>query len=663
MFKFYLDNTQVTDPINWDKFEESIVRDDTLKCVLPKYEIKLTFGFDAYDYIIAQLKENGYCKLINIRVEQKCGSTYKIILNGYIFISDCIFRRSRSLVECEIIDDNYGARIYNNKAIKTYLNTSTSKNGLPIYTTPYYDIDVFAPTTAGYLADKRRVIFWYDALKFLVEFMTDGLVGFESDYLNYSILQNVKNDDANKVAICTGEELRQHAHTTNVFTSFEDLYKEINKKFPIMLTVIKGTDGRPTIKIENEDYFYNSDTSITLDNLSDVSESFYSEKLYANILFGSQTKEYDGTLYNYPNTRFFNFGEEEYYFTSECNTSTSLDLKSDFICDSNIIEGIVYTDTSNDGFDEDIFLIECSELYPTLLAKAYVSPITGSSPWFYNGNLRNNKIAERYSLSSSIALYLNNGGDGFMATKTISQTPIPSSTSSQPMSVATPYYTPVISFQDDSTAPNFDTNGNYNNTNWRYTSPANGVYGFENTMIFKLNTFSSHPTKVYMRYDVYDNLNVLQYSYYSTPITQFPTGVTGGGSTPTLTITSGAVFYVPQNYYVTAKMAFQPTADLSVLGQYVVYLSILANSTFKTTTIDNGGGIYEYKDPADYFVSKVEFDYPMSNEDYELVKADLSKGLYISNSWGGYKAWIKNTKRTLATGETKFELISNLNNQ
>ena len=163
-------------------------------------------------------------------------------------------------------------------------------------------------------------------------------------------------------------------------------------------------------------------------------------------------------------------------------------------------------------------------------SKPMLGPITGSSPWFYNGNLRNNKIAERYSLSSSIALYLNNGGDGFMATKNNFSNSIPSSTSSQPMSVATPYYTPVISFQDD----NFSLIlilmviiiiriGDIQVLQMEYMD-------FENTMIFKLNTFSSHPTKVYMRYDVYDNLNVLQYSYYSAPITQFPTGVTGGGS-------------------------------------------------------------------------------------------------------------------------------------
>ena len=31
MFKFYFDGNEVSDPLNWEEFEENIVRDDIIK--------------------------------------------------------------------------------------------------------------------------------------------------------------------------------------------------------------------------------------------------------------------------------------------------------------------------------------------------------------------------------------------------------------------------------------------------------------------------------------------------------------------------------------------------------------------------------------------------------------------------------------------------------
>ena len=82
----------------------------------------------------------------------------------------------------------------------------------------------------------------------------------------------------------------------------------------------------PQQKIENEDYFYNSDTSITLNNLSDVSESFYSKKLYANILFWKSNKR---MMERYIIILIHDFLilARKNITLQECNTSTSLDLK------------------------------------------------------------------------------------------------------------------------------------------------------------------------------------------------------------------------------------------------------------------------------------------------------------------------------------------------
>lgn len=658
MFKFYLDDNLVSDPINWNDFEENIVRDDVIKGLLPRYDIKLNFNAGGYDYIYGKYTQAGYCQLIELRIDISCDDVnYTNYFNGYIFVSDCIFSLNRCIVECSVIDDNYGARIYNNKSIKTYLDTGKSKNGVTITNATQQSMQFFSPWNVSYFAQIRKPIMLYDAFRFLVDFMTDGLVAFESDYLDYNTLVNVKNDQANKVSIVTGEELRLFQHDTTPFISFDDLFKEVNKKFPIMFTIYKNAyTGGAVIKIENEDYFYSTNNSITIANIPDIKQSFSNEKLYANIKFDAPYKDYDGVLYHFPQTRFFSFLKEEYYFATECNTDNTLDLTADWISDSNIIEGVVDTDTGNDGYDEDIFLIEGMPLTPTTLARADFSPISGGQPWYYNQHLQNNFIAERHSLANNIALYLNNAGDGFMATKTVDAYLVPVG-SPVTISTSVPYESGALAFQDDSVLPNFDTNGNYNNTVYKYTSPANGVYTFETSVIYEIASIAATEFTVYLRYDVYDSGNVLQYTYYSNIEQTLP-----ASANVVNTLTSIDGFFIPATYYVNVKLGVKPEEDLTIFN-ILALLTAKTGSYFKTTSIENGGGVYQENEPADYFISKYNFDYPLDKTSYDTIKTDLSQSIVINYSPTTNKTcWIRKIDRKLATGETKFELISSINN-
>jgi len=89
MFKFYLNNIQVKDALNWFDFTETIERDEDIKGLLPKYEVKLNFGEDGYKYLSDLKSQNGFCQLVELKVDYKCSVGYETILNGYIFISDC----------------------------------------------------------------------------------------------------------------------------------------------------------------------------------------------------------------------------------------------------------------------------------------------------------------------------------------------------------------------------------------------------------------------------------------------------------------------------------------------------------------------------------------------------------------------------------------------
>ena len=72
MFKFYLDNILVNDPINWSDFTETIERDSEIKGLLPKYEVKLNFNSIGYKYLFEKMLTIGFCGLVQLRVEYRC---------------------------------------------------------------------------------------------------------------------------------------------------------------------------------------------------------------------------------------------------------------------------------------------------------------------------------------------------------------------------------------------------------------------------------------------------------------------------------------------------------------------------------------------------------------------------------------------------------------
>jgi hypothetical protein len=247
MFKFYLDNTLVSDPINWSDFSETIERDDNIKGLLPKYETKLNFNAGGYKYLFDTLQSEGYCKLVQLKVDYKCSDDYETILNGYIFISDCKFNLNKCIVECDVQDDNFGARIFNNKKIKAYLNSDKSKNGETITVATKNQINMFVPVTGASVVGTRDVYKIKDAFRYLVDFMSDGLIGFESDFLDTDVI-------IKEVAIAIGKELRSPQRAAP-YISFEELFVEVNKKVPIGFTIIRDSSNNPVVKIEEEAYF------------------------------------------------------------------------------------------------------------------------------------------------------------------------------------------------------------------------------------------------------------------------------------------------------------------------------------------------------------------------------------------------------------------------
>lgn len=652
MFQFYLDNTLVNDPLNWIDFEESIERDNSLKVLLPKYEVKLTFDSGGYEYIRNAYLSDGFCKLINITVKQKCDSFYETILNGYIFISDCSFNLGRCTVDCEIFDNSYASKIFNNKNIKAYIDSPNSKNGVTITACPVTQIKFFVPSSGTY-GVARNCFDVYDAFEFLVKFMSDDTIGFESTLFSSSI-------DGIKLGIVSGEEIRNNANVAP-FISFQTLFDEINKKIPIGMTVV-DRNGTPTIKIELDSYFYSSNISLNIQKIQDITQSFDNERLYSSVKFGENTT-YDSLIHSFGQIQFLSFKEEEYHLQTKCNIDKTLDLTAEIRSNSNTIEEIYITDPTNDSYDEDIFFITYD---PTAVAGVYFAyqnpnPNGGAAPYLYNLWLANNKVAERYNLAGAIAVYLGANTYGFQASKTTgTQTgvSVTDAASSFPgLQTATEI---KVGFDNDFTSPNYDTSNNYSPATNRYYSVQDGDYVFETYLVLDINkgltTFMNYNYRVVVEFRKYNSINVLQ-SIYRTKFPSDTTFYTNGQGYQFITATD--LVYLANTDYCEVYLYYEYEMANPYLAASM-RMDVRNGSYFKTISTVTGGGIYKPSSIGEYFVSKFTFDKAISNADYNVIKQDLSKGITFDGGSDSYLGWIRKIRRKLATSETNFELISNL---
>jgi len=660
MFRFYLDNTLVSDPINWSEFSETIERDDVIKGLLPKYEVKLQFNSGGYDYLFSQLMSGGFCRLIELRVDYSCdGVNYTTELQGYIFLTECKFNLNKCIVDCEVEDNNFGARIYRNKSIKVYLDTDKTKNEETLTTTDFNSVSFFTPLTGTYGGTARKVYPIHDVFRFLVEFMSDNLIGFESTYLSTLDLN-----------LISGDGIRNPTSGLAPFVSFEDVFKEVNKKYPIAFTMITGSDGRPTIKIEDEAYFFNQTSSIQIDNIEDLRQSFNNEVLYSSVRFGGITVNFNASIHHFGYIRFLSFKEEEYYLQSECNIDKVLDLYAEFISDSNIIEELFYTVTSNDTYDENVFFIEAN----TTQATQTVSPTTLTAPYYYNASLTNKEVSARYNYNGSLALFLSGAIVGFRASKSVDQNSwgivsFPAGGAPCPAPPSSRYYTGTthqVTFDTDTPLPDFDTAGNYNTASSRYTASVAGEYVFDTLIAYSpyLSSISPYFNMYYKGIVEFRRYNSGA-SLIETSSNEDPTGTGFNSGAGWHFVGHSDSFTLDVGDYVEVYFYYQycPVNCLISSNMIMRIKPGVLNTYFRTLSAPTSGGVFQPEVTEPYRTSKFEFDYPISSDTYANMKLDLSKSISFNhNPLSNKLGWLRKTQRKYSTGETKIELISNITN-
>ena len=371
MFQFSLDNTVVDDPIGWDKFTETLAFDDDLKGVLPKYTSKLTFYGNGYTFLRSQYDLFGYCHRVQLDIKEDCGDGFITIFSGFIFISDIKFTiKEKCLAECRITDISFAAKINNNKSTEGEVDVGRSKNDIAITAAPTIIVNFRDPIT---LATTRAVSCWdiQEVFRFMIEFMTDGTIGFVSDFLS-----NLPTTE--RIAITNGLNIRTAGSPAPII-KFKKLFKEFHKKYNTYFSVESGTSG-PVFRLEQRSYFTDSANSVSLVNIKELSHLFDSELLYSTVKLGSgDTQEIDAPNSNTPQVRFATFLDETFNIRGDCNIDRELDLQSDWQIDTNVIEQAL--NNVNDDFDDDFFLIQYEQGSPNQTSNLKLFRTCNSGKW------------------------------------------------------------------------------------------------------------------------------------------------------------------------------------------------------------------------------------------------------------------------------------------
>jgi hypothetical protein len=626
MIVFEIDNVPYDAPENWETVDTVLKRDRTFDGILATYDATVTFYGAAYDYLLS-LKAQGFCSSALLEVYRTDGYTPTIIAQGRIFIADCEFKEAVKGVVCKIKDDTFFAKINSNKGIKTIPSGNLSKNGSTITPAQAYDVLMYdlSNTSLSRTIYSVRV---YEAFRWFIDFMTNGTLQFQSDSFNYG-------GEYAGLCITVGSKFSspifaQYNTSTPPLTafSFEDLYKEVKKKIPICF-VIEDPFTNPVFRIETIDYLEGNPSAVSFTDIDAITTKFDVQRLYSNIKVGSKTLN-AGVWLDFPeNINFVGFKEEDFFTVGECSINNTLDLVSDWVISSNVIQDALQ---GSQEYDSDLFLLD------TLVTDAANHDGRSNNTdyldvgfFYYNELLSNYQTLNRNNggFPSSLARNYNDNVDATFQAVTTGQG-IGGSTF-------------PITYASIFDAETFDNGNNYNIANYRFTAPDTNVYKFDLQVRFNIQTlttsgFGSPIISTTLFIKIYDSSNVLRQDIALISRIIF--------STNNYRIQGIRAIVMNQGDYAIASIRFVP-GNSTFTGTVLV-----PNTYFSCVSTGSGSGLVDVVDSDNYDVTTHEFNYPLTAEQFEtIIDSPVDSFEFYSNA---------NNKRIGRLDDIKFNYNTNL---
>lgn len=610
IFRYILNEKEVQSPFEWETYDESIERDDLLKMLAVKYNTRITFGGDGYDELLRYKKANGVCSDVTFRIwDDSIPNDSQLVLDGNIALTTAFFDHIHCRVEAHATDSSYFALMRNNVGIAVDLSSRVTKNGVDIEPLLPISLRVFNPLNGVYFAAERNAYKIKDVFTFLVSWMSDNRISFESNYLD-----NVPADE--QLSIILGNALRDPSNTSSTFISYQDLLSEIDKKFHVYTRLEPLSpaklDDPITVRLELYDDFFNNQSPYIVKDLIEITESASLTTLYSSVIFGSSTfkfKTLDNSLPDVP----LQFKSEEYAGAGNCNTTAKLDLKSNFVIDHNFIEEVLL---GTDSSDDDIFMIQYTEGVTNDATQALYYG-SGPVPTFYNETLLSNNSWVDSEVVDLSLLSVGRTVDSALTPLSITNIPLDNIISDidNGYSVAGP--------------PPF-----------KYTPLQDGFYDFVYTIEMKNKTgfpaVGNAPIEIAFLGPVLpvvsDPNQQLQFS--------------------NLTNTDEILVFNIDNVYCVGGVEFN-----GVISS-LPFLSCVFGS-LSSWTIDAKFKVIPNNVSNSFSSNLYEIEAHLSQADYDNIKADVTRALRVTLRGTAYDGWIKQLSREMVTGAASMILLSN----
>lgn len=396
-FQFKLDGELVPNPLNWRQLGFTITRDQNVNILFTELKGSMQFWGAGYSLLYARRKSK--CTFVNYEVIIDCnGSQYTFV--GNIVVSDIVYDLDRCIATAQLIDDNFQARVNNNKSLKVDFKRNVLKDlnqlqpdievrqlSLPIFNINF--------RTDGYFLE--------DAFQFILNFITDNKVTFQSQFLSRPENRTIMITLGRYLRFFGGFEFEETNVNINpippdapsVVLTFEDLFNTITRKLGLVGAFI----GNKFV-LEDYNFFDSQPVGLQLFNQSGVKLSFNTDEIYSAVQLGAEpfleNWQCTGRLCNNYQRNYFGFKNEEYWFDGNCNIDRKLVLlTTNIVFDTNVIEDVI--NNGNETFDSNVFVIKCR---PTpIIGQTYVAetdnPLEGLSSPYFNAYFRNNEAMNR----------------------------------------------------------------------------------------------------------------------------------------------------------------------------------------------------------------------------------------------------------------------------
>jgi hypothetical protein len=663
-FKFYINGTEITPPNNFEKFTEDLIRNETKRHVYYDFPISLEFIGDGYDILDTQYKVN-YNSQLRFKVTEQTENAVVVLFDAFIKVSNITFDLVRKVAICQIDDVTYQAYIFSNYSVEVGCGAGTSKNGIDITSIQSLGLTVYNPVNGVDEAETRRAFDVKDAMSMLVAYVSDNSLTFESDW--YDGLS-----DNEKLAIVTGFELRNHSGRTAPIVSLEDLFNELWKKFNLYL-IIENPINSAVVRLEQESYLYGG-PDVDILYCENLSRSMDFERLYSTIKIGSSKfiKE-RSTAFLFPYLRLFSFCEETYNLEGVINVDNTLELISEYIIDTNVIQDVIVND--NDEYDEEIFLIQYNSTTNAAVKGDYFDTVDPASR-LYNETLLNSNVADRFKYLGNLVLQTGEVTSGFRATQTIGENYIRDFNNIGDTEDVVPLQT--IFFQDDSTPPNFDLENDYDPVTATFTAQDDGDHVFRAR--FQINTFgnlSEPPGRPGFDFQIRINAAVNDDNVSPVILNVTQNYASGSVQTFTLGIDSGTnfsdVFTIPVGVETTfidlvqtRSMIGSDESRIRVRLQATAVSALtcaigVQNSVFELLASPLSGGTYAETNPDDYYIGiYTANEILVSRDQWEVPRNDVSAQINLSAPDGLKRiSYAKKISRKFIDGSTQIETLFN----